>query len=751
MGRKIHFSLLGRPVKKKLFYSFIASYLFVLCIPLFCAAAVFYRTEEKMTEELLNTNEAILMQGSQIIDRVFSELDSFHLDFALSGNVAAILHIKPPFSSTQRYQISTVIREELSGRPSQSYLLNQYVYFAEGDFVLTPTANYTTDLAYQKYASPYFASEAEWISVISRTHFKTVFNLNEHTLLYIQSIPYTGSAAASIVATIDKAALLGQLDSIEWVQQNLLLVYDSEGDLILSNHVGEDPAQLLKEGGAVSSHQSSQTGWTYQLYIRSGYLASSSQPLHNIFMVFFIGTLLAGLAAAWLFSKKNYTPIRNVTHLLRGSLPETEEKNELLYLDASVRKMLNLNADITRQLRMQKDQVRQNYLSRMLRGRIDLRYLDSHSLELYDISFPKPNFLVALFRVDEYERYFGEMPAGQDEYPLDSMDFSLIMLLQELIQARYAGYVCEVNGVIASVINYDSLSLEELAGQLDEIRNFVAQTLFISLTVSVSAEHRSIAGLSDAYDEASLALEQSIFTRESSRNILQYVPGASQSHYGYTHEREQSLAGSLRSGNLEQCRSILRELSETCFEENAPSSPELLHCFLYDVAATFIRAGEELGIGEQAFDAGQFLTGMGGLRGAGQIESYLDAYAEKICKFVESGRESHNSRLLRVILDYLWENYSDKNLNNDQIADAAGISPAYLSRFFKQQTGEGLLNYINRIRIEQAKALLAAPARQTVQEIGQQVGFETSATFIRIFKKQEGLTPGRYQELKTKE
>lgn len=748
MSRKFHFSLLGRPVRSSLFYSFIASYLFVLFIPLFCAAAVFYRTEEKMKEELLHTNEAILIQCSQIIDQVFSELDTFNLNFALNSSVSTILHIRPPFNSAQRYNINTVIRKELSSRPNPSCLVNFYVYFAKGDFVLTPTANYTTDLAFEQLASPYFQSEAEWLDAISGAHFKTVLNADNNTLLYIQSLPYTGSAAASIVATIDKAALLSQLDSIEWVRQNLLLVCDREGEPVLSNHTGEEPA---KDEGPGSVYLSEQTGWTYRLYMRSEYLASSSQPLHNIFLFFFAGTLAAGVLAAWIFSRKNYIPIRNVTHLLRGSLPAAEEKNELLYLDASVRKMLNLNADITRQLAMQQDQVRQNYLSRMLRGRIDLRYLDAHALALHGISFPKPNFVVALFRVDEYERYFGEMPAGQDEYPLDSMDFSLIMLLQELIQARYAGYVCEVNGVIASVINYDSLRVEEVAGQLAEIRSFVFQTLFIELTVSISAGHRSVAGLSDAYEEASLALEQSIFSRENSCNILQYVAGASQSHYGYTPEREQSLAGSLRSGNLEQCRAILRELSETCFAENALSSPELLHCFLYDIAATFIRAGEELGISEEKFDAGQFLNGMSGLRGTGQIESYLDAYAEKICGFVESGRESHNNRLLRIILDYLWENYADKNLSNDQIAEAAGISSAYLSRFFKQQTGEGLLNYINRIRIEQAKALLASPMRQTVQEIGQQVGFENSATFIRIFKKQEGLTPGRYQELKTRE
>lgn len=761
MGDKTHLSLMGKPIRKSLYYSFIVSYLIVLCIPIICSVAVFYRTEKSMREELQKTNSAILMQTSQILDKAFEELDSENMDVAMSDKLASILHIQPPLDSIKRYNISNVIRNELRGRYQSTYIENIYMYFIKGNFILTQSANYTPELAYEKFAADYFDSYEAWASIMQEPHYHTILNLDDHTLLYLQSIPYTGSAAANIAITIQKDSLIQLLESIEWVQDNVFAVFDQDGTLILTNReeflniqenrLGEGPDLTFQteEGKMTGSrYQSTQTGWSYYLFMLPEYLDSNSKPLHNIFLIFFIGTILLGVLASVVFSRRNYTPIHKVVRTLRNSLPSTEEKNELLYLDSSVRKMLNMNADITRQLSMQKDQMRQNYLSRMLRGRINLRYLDSDSLKAHDLIFQKDNFIIALFRIDKYDEYFGDLPVDQNDYPLDSMDFSLIMLLQELIQTQYTGYVCEVNGMVAAVINYAQEDQNNIEQQLCNIREFVLKSLFIELTVSISSVHKSVAGLCDAYEEASLALEQSIFTKENTQHILQYVSGEHLNNYGFPTELEQSLASSLRSGNCKQSLDLLQAVFDKCFSRNTQVSPEMIRCLLYDVAATFVRAAEGLGMPDEKWNTTKFLSKLNDLHAAEQIEKYFMYYAECICTFADSGKESHNEILLKKITNYLWEHYADTSLNNDQIADAVGISAAYLSRFFKQQVGEGLLTYINRIRIEQAKHLLSQEPNLTIQEVGQQVGFETATTFIRIFKKQEGTTPGRYQSMR---
>jgi AraC-like DNA-binding protein len=72
------------------------------------------------------------------------------------------------------------------------------------------------------------------------------------------------------------------------------------------------------------------------------------------------------------------------------------------------------------------------------------------------------------------------------------------------------------------------------------------------------------------------------------------------------------------------------------------------------------------------------------------------------------------------------------------------MSPFYLSRIFKEETGVGLLEYINTLRIEEGKKLLARG--QSIVKTAETTGFRDSNAFIRVFKKLTGVTPGQYKE-----
>nr|WP_246238994.1 helix-turn-helix transcriptional regulator [Paenibacillus anseongense] len=74
------------------------------------------------------------------------------------------------------------------------------------------------------------------------------------------------------------------------------------------------------------------------------------------------------------------------------------------------------------------------------------------------------------------------------------------------------------------------------------------------------------------------------------------------------------------------------------------------------------------------------------------------------------------------------------------------MKSTYLSKLFREQTGEGLLDYINKVRIVKAKELIENQ-NITLNEIASLVGFSDVNALIRIFKKYEGVTPGKYKEM----
>ena len=59
--------------------------------------------------------------------------------------------------------------------------------------------------------------------------------------------------------------------------------------------------------------------------------------------------------------------------------------------------------------------------------------------------------------------------------------------------------------------------------------------------------------------------------------------------------------------------------------------------------------------------------------------------------------------------------------------------------------GVGVQEYLCGIRIEHAKRLLLQNPSLTVAQVGEAVGFASSQTFIRAFKRQESITPGQYR------
>lgn len=106
-------------------------------------------------------------------------------------------------------------------------------------------------------------------------------------------------------------------------------------------------------------------------------------------------------------------------------------------------------------------------------------------------------------------------------------------------------------------------------------------------------------------------------------------------------------------------------------------------------------------------------------------------------------RTSHNDESIRLAQDWLHRHYQ-RPVSVDAIAARVGMSPRNFVRRFKDATGQTPLSYIHCIRVAMAKRLLE-DGRQSVQEVGQNVGYEDQAFFRGLFKRHTGVCPTAYR------
>ena len=120
---------------------------------------------------------------------------------------------------------------------------------------------------------------------------------------------------------------------------------------------------------------------------------------------------------------------------------------------------------------------------------------------------------------------------------------------------------------------------------------------------------------------------------------------------------------------------------------------------------------------------------------------------DSICE--DTGNSLKNKGIVIQIKEYIQANYSDVNLNINQLAEVFHLSSGYISNMFKKEENIGILDYIGLMRISKAKELLTK-TDMTLEDIYLKVGFSNKSTFIRVFKKQTDMTPMQYRNLGTK-
>lgn len=250
--------------------------------------------------------------------------------------------------------------------------------------------------------------------------------------------------------------------------------------------------------------------------------------------------------------------------------------------------------------------------------------------------------------------------------------------------------------------------------------------------------------LSDENRFLSMARSDSL-QKQISTYIQQMKQQAAPLHYPFEKEKTliQSISHYDKEGSLQYLKEFLAALLL-----NSGGNLEWMKSRIYEFLVLLSRTA--IDGGAQESDAMRPLANY--QKAAGTLKSFdtLSAWLVKLLENFMDGflrySDTRHGNLINRCIQYMDAHYSQP-LSLEQTASAIGLSPAYLSRIFRKETGITFNHYLNQLRITKAKDLLRH-TNMRLLDIALLTGFEDQSYFTKVFRRTAGLSPSDYRKLR---
>ncbi|GGD59239.1 response regulator [Paenibacillus nasutitermitis] len=291
----------------------------------------------------------------------------------------------------------------------------------------------------------------------------------------------------------------------------------------------------------------------------------------------------------------------------------------------------------------------------------------------------------------------------------------------------------------------DEISAERLREIGKDLASAAGRFTGIAVDIGFSGGCESPGKLAEGYNEAAQALETSFFGT-GEHVYIHAEQGLNNSSLGVSlisRQDEKELVLAVEQLDEEAIRHKIDGILANVKIARPPIAQAIQACL--DLFYTLQTAFRKLGIPEERQAEGEQpayseIIGFTRIRLAEQwFEHYV---AQNVHRVRSASRERGREEILALVT-YMKDHYSER-MTLKQAAARTMMSEGYLSFLFKKETGTGLIEFLNGLRIDKAAELLRNTHLPSYA-IAEKVGYDNFNYFGRIFKKVKGMSPKRYR------
>lgn len=734
--------------RKSILWSWAISYMILLLFPFLSIFVNHHNSQRNLQQEYLHTYQVALNTLYNGIDSDIDNIQKFY-HYILKND--SFLHMKSsPSSDSYFYYHAYRMKLALELYCSTDTTLQCTIYNNHLNYVLSAD-NGCNAMQYYDYLASYkdsFSDYATWNEFLSSAYNNAYFfsdqlcTFKEPALVYgttiyrssISPVNVFISMPVSEISVLQEHIPAGAYFIIQSAD-NTLYCFNQSGVLTYENNpisINNEGSILKAEKDILLTNASSKSNLTYHLLIPDSVMAANLQSIENNFILNLIITIALSFIGILAFLKLNYRPISEL--LLKFNIP-TSSGNEIADI-ASTYQQLQKEYHASRlTLQNQNQNLFCFKLLSLLKGRISGAELcQSNHFDIdQDATFALIGFWLPVpvqqrLEYDELNYFvvdnvFCELFEAYTFYHIE--DGRYIFYLFNLSKLP-ANAISSWNDDALKKVNYlsDLISKKldtDVLGVVSETVEHIDQCKFLYRKVLESFEYQNI------YSGLSAAAAQDTVTKidEQEREVIECNLNAALSNADY--------------------KSALQVSEEIFFQkESLPFS--VLKVYIFDCFTLLLNTYSNYTANPiYQMDLLNYVPTLVSATSVEELETTFNKILEYTCSMIAQKYQSESRNIVLTICRYVEENYMNQLLSVGHIADVVNRNPKYISRVFKQEHGEGLLDYINSYRISKATELMHNSS-YTLNEISEMVGYSNIQSFRRAFTKFTGKNPSDFKK-----
>lgn len=721
---------------------------------------IFWGVEQNTADKIASMNQITLTNMRKTVDNVLDMTRSAMIRVEISSEVGSALRMGDTLSADDHYAMKELVEKLREYRDSVDFIEDILVYLTPSDYYITSQTTYIQPIAGDmlKREQQLTLADMDYLQEIATRGFyilpHTEAGMVGERIVYAAPLyePVTRERRGLLVATLQYQLF-----------ESLSSTTDIGRGVFLSNHESAialypvpdwlpegyeealrlDDALIWQHQGQkllVSSMPSDAIDGTFIILDSYDGLFSEMQTIRFWAFVAVGISALLGIAMSLFFLDRNYSPLRQLLSKITGSmgLQQQGDTNEYHFLSEAIHTAILTKQQAENQLSTNEQALQKVYLLDLLHGR-------QTKAQVHSMLSGKTT--VALYLIEDTHTFFGpETILDKDKQEM--LDFLIENCSMDVFDGFASFQLMDMDRYIVQVLHFEpgirEDAYEGALARLEQLHSFFNESLQIKLSIALGEVCDDPRQLHQAYLKAQEAMEYRMVLGD---NVV--IDSTDMTRlslfYDYSMELEHAIIVSLKNGQYQQTMDLIGQV----IDENLSSgmiSARLARCIFFDLTGTVVKALSTTRLDNSFLVRLDPIDRLLKCETLPQMKAELADIIRRVCDYI--ALEKPDDRLFLLVRQHLEKAYMDPNLSVSTLAEHFSISTTSLAKAFRENAEMTPLDYINRLRIERSLPMLMSTG-MTIEAIAGKIGFGSVHTYIRVFKKIYGMTPGAYRDAYT--